>query len=75
MRSSVEITQLFLDTPPPKRSDRFVRVREAASIAAVNRRTIKRWIEKGELDVARLGGRVWILKRSLYARVERHNRA
>lgn len=75
MRSSVEITQLLLDTPPPKRSDRFVRVRQAASIAAVDRRTIQRWIENGELEVARLGGRVWILRTSLYARIKRHNRA
>ncbi len=47
-----EFLSLFLDTKPSERSSVFLSVREAADLAAVNPRTIHRWVSlvKSELS-------------------------
>lgn len=68
-RAPAAIAKIFLATPAAERPERFVLVREAAAIAAVNRRTVQRWIRNGDVEAARIGGRFWVVKESLLSRL------
>ena len=46
------------DAASPLPAERLLTVAEIAHYARVSQRTVRRWIDKGQLNALRLGGRI-----------------
>jgi len=57
------------------RDDKFLKISEVAKRLQVATRTVRRWIEAGDLVVHRLGGVVRIAETDLWAFLAVHRRA
>ena len=59
-----------MPTPPASPIPEHVPLREAADMLGKDERTLRRWIERGDLPAAKIGGRLVITLDALAAAVK-----